>query len=328
MTLRNLLFCFFMVMISVSCIREEAPNAEADILSCTVDGDILKAEPEIDNESVTLTVKSDADITNLAPVFTLTPGATITPASGSAFDFTTPRTYTVTSEDGHWTKTYTVRCIVSGVSTEYHFEHITMEPLDFPTMQDDNGYVGKCAKLVTRSTGSFGSGFGMPIAAGNLFIGTFDLLNAIPDARKGTRLGRPFDHVPTYLSGYYKYKAGESYKVNGEEVKGKKDQCDIYAIFYETDENVKYLDGFNGLTSPNLISVARISDQKETDEWMRFYIPFVAKPGKVIDKDKLAKGGYQLSIVFSSSLKGDVFEGAEGSTLWIDEVEIIQSGEN
>ena len=45
MTLRNLLFCFFMVMISVSCIREEAPNAEADILSCTVDGDILKAEP-------------------------------------------------------------------------------------------------------------------------------------------------------------------------------------------------------------------------------------------------------------------------------------------
>lgn len=40
-----------MVMISVSCIREEAPNAEADILSCTVDGDILKAEPEIDNES-------------------------------------------------------------------------------------------------------------------------------------------------------------------------------------------------------------------------------------------------------------------------------------
>ena len=364
MKVQSFVLCFLLTLLSVSCIREEAPNAEADILSCTVDGDILKAEPEIENESVTLTVKSDADITNLAPAFTLTPGAAIRPASGSAFDFTTPRTYTVTSEDGHWTKTYTVRCIVSGVSTEYHFEHITMEPkneryqifydftsngdsvtwasgnagfgltgvpktpLDYPTMQDDNGYVGKCAKLVTRGTGSFGSGFGMPIAAGNLFIGTFDLLNAIPDARKGTRLGRPFDHVPTYLSGYYKYKAGESYKVNGEEVKGKKDQCDIYAIFYETDEDVKYLDGFNGLTSPNLISVARISDQKETDEWTRFYIPFVAKPGKVIDKDKLAKGGYQLSIVFSSSLKGDVFEGAEGSTLWIDEVEIIQSGEN
>lgn len=350
-----------MGVFAASCIRDEALNAEADILTCQVPEDILKSEPEIDNESVTLTVKSDADITNLAPVFTLTPGATIVPANGTAFDFTTPRTYTVTSEDKNWTKTYTVRCIVSGISTDYHFERVTLEPMngryqifydfmangdsvvwasgnagfaltnnqlgiaDFPTMQDDQGYQGKCAKLVTRSTGDFGSMFGMPIAAGNLFIGTFDILNAIPDARKATRLGRPFEHVPTYISGYYKYKAGDVYMKNGEEVKGKKDQCDIYAIFYETDDQVKYLDGFNGLTSPNLISVAHITDQKETDEWTHFYLPFVAKPGKTIDKDKLQKGGYQLGVIFSSSIHGDTFEGAEGSTLYIDEVEIIYS---
>lgn len=96
MKVQSFVLCFLLTLLSVSCIREEAPNAEADILSCTVDGDILKAEPEIGNESVMLTVKSDADITNLAPVFTLTPGATIKPASGTAFDFTTPRTYTVT----------------------------------------------------------------------------------------------------------------------------------------------------------------------------------------------------------------------------------------
>lgn len=77
MKVQSFVLCFLLTLLSVSCIREEAPNAEADILSCTVDGDILKAEPEIGNESVTLTVKSDADITNLAPVFTLTPGATL-----------------------------------------------------------------------------------------------------------------------------------------------------------------------------------------------------------------------------------------------------------
>ena len=71
MKVQSFVLCFLLTLLSVSCIREEAPNAEADILSCTVDGDILKAEPEIGNESVTLTVKSDADITNLAPVFTL-----------------------------------------------------------------------------------------------------------------------------------------------------------------------------------------------------------------------------------------------------------------
>ena len=50
MKVQSFVLCFLLTLLSVSCIREEAPNAEADILSCTVDGDILKAEPEIDNE--------------------------------------------------------------------------------------------------------------------------------------------------------------------------------------------------------------------------------------------------------------------------------------
>ena len=207
MNLRTILTCAGLSLLTAACIREEAPNAEADILTCVVPGDVLKAEPEITNESVTLTVKSDADITSLAPEFTLTPGATISPASGTAFDFTTPQIYTVTSEDRAWTKRYTVRCVVSGVSTEYHFENVTLEPnngryqifydytergdsvtwasgnagfaltgvaespQDFPTMQDEAGYSGRCAKLVTRGTGSFGAMLGMPMAAGNLFVG-------------------------------------------------------------------------------------------------------------------------------------------------------------
>ena len=81
------------------CIRAEAPNAEADILTCAVPGEVLKAEPEITNESVTLLVRADANITQLAPQFTLTEGATITPESGTARDFSTPQTYVVTSED-------------------------------------------------------------------------------------------------------------------------------------------------------------------------------------------------------------------------------------
>lgn len=360
---RNFFLCLMLAFVGLSCIREEAPNAEADILSCTVPGDILITEPEITNESVTMTVRGDADISQLAPEFTLTPGATISPASGTSFDFSSPRTYTVTSEDGNWTKTYTVRCILSGVSQQYHFENVALEPTngryhifydytssgdsvawasanagyaltgvpvsptDYPTMQCDSGYVGKCAKLVTRSTGAFGSMLGMPLASGNLFIGTFDVQNALPDGRRGMRMGRPCTYVPAYVSGYYKYKAGETYEKDGEVVAGRTDQCDIYAIFYETSDEVSYLDGFNYLTSPNLISVARISDQRETDEWTHFYIPFIARAGKVIDKEKLARGGYNLAIVFASSIHGDTYEGAVGSTLYVDEVQVIQSNE-
>ena len=41
--------------------------------------------------------------------FTLTPGATVSPANGSSQDCTNgPVTYTVTSEDGQWHRTYIV----------------------------------------------------------------------------------------------------------------------------------------------------------------------------------------------------------------------------
>lgn len=102
---------------------------------------------------------------------------------------------------------------------------------------------------------------------------------------------------------------------------------DIYAIFYETTDDVKMLDGTNKFSHPNLISVARIEDAKETDEWTQFYLPFNMRPGKTIDRDKLKAGKYNVAIVFSSSIEGDLFNGAVGSTLYIDEVELIHSME-
>lgn len=44
--------------------------------------------------------------------------------------------------------------------------------------------MGKGAKLETKSTGSFGAGVSMPIAAGNLFIGSFEVGNALKDAMR------------------------------------------------------------------------------------------------------------------------------------------------
>ena len=111
--------------------------------------------------------------------------------------------------------------------------------------------------------------------------------------------------------------------------KDKKDTWDIYAIFYETDEKTKTLDATNRFDHPNLISIARIDekDRKETDEWTEFYLPFVTKTGKTVDKDKLKAGKYNVAIVFSSSIEGDYFRGAVGSTLHIDEVELIHAAD-
>lgn len=57
--------------------------------------------------TVTLDVPIGTDRTALAPTYTLSPGATCVPASGTTRDFTSVQTYTVTAQDGS-TKSYTV----------------------------------------------------------------------------------------------------------------------------------------------------------------------------------------------------------------------------
>ena len=90
-----------------SCIQDEAPNAEADILSCTLpDPSILKSKPTITNNSVILMAYSSIEdgIKQIAPSSSLTEGATIYPPNGTVLDFSEPQTYIVTSQDGQWEK--------------------------------------------------------------------------------------------------------------------------------------------------------------------------------------------------------------------------------
>lgn len=63
-----------LAIFSSSCIREEAPNAEADILSCRLPGVVMTTSPIITNNSINIFVGPGTDISSLAPEFTLTPG--------------------------------------------------------------------------------------------------------------------------------------------------------------------------------------------------------------------------------------------------------------
>lgn len=216
----------------------------------------------------------------------------------------------------------------------FNLTGMARSPLDYITIQSQ-GYIGKGAKLETKSTGSFGAGVSMPIAAGNLFIGSFEVGNALKDAMKATKFGFPFYKHPTRLSGYYKFKPGTDYTSYTLGSDGKKnffidasmngkDKGDIYAVLYEADNVEDFLDGYNSLNSPKIVSLARIKseDVKETSEWTSFDLPFVLQNNKTINDNMLAAGKYKLAIVFSSSVEGAAFKGSVGSTLWIDEVTI------
>ena len=73
----------------------------------------------ISGANVTLTVPYGTDVTSLAPTFTLWPGATCVPVSGTARDFTSPQTYTVTSSDSLVTKNYTVTVVIAPPLPEF-----------------------------------------------------------------------------------------------------------------------------------------------------------------------------------------------------------------
>ena len=99
----------------------------------------------------------------------------------------------------------------------------------------------------------------------------------------------------------------------------RKDIFDIYAVLYEVTDDLPYLDGTNVKTHPNIVMIAQVEDRKETDDWTRFLAKFKLQEGKEIDEEKLHNGKYNLAIVMSSSDEGAIFNGAIGSTLYVDE---------
>jgi len=366
-------FAVFIVMSTVvsSCIQSEPLNTECDIESVVVPGNVLNREPQIYNDKVILIVKNGVSVANLAPEFKLTPGATISPASGTSRNFILPQEYVVTSEDGQWQKTYIIEVRHSdSVNLYYDFENarqvsalggicqydvffevgitgqeewawasanpafaLTLQastPNTFPTYQGYEGKQGKYAVLVTRSTGDFGKRAGKPLAAGNLFIGKFDMTNAMSKPLESTHMGTPFRKVPISFSGFYKYTPGETYCEANESgelvpVAGEVDKFNIYAVFFESVDGSEWLDGTNVLSpdNPNILATAEIQDKSAKADWTEFSIPFKFREGKTIDPEKLKDGRYSITVVFTSSEEGDYFSGAIGSTLMIDGVSIV-----
>ena len=203
-------------------------------------------------------------------------------------------------------------------------------PTDYPTYQSAEGYEGACVELVTRSTGQFGNMGGKPMAAGNLFLGRFELSRAMAAPLEATKFGIPMEYEPETFSGYYFYEPGATFYVPGSNglkpVSGRIDSCAIYAVFYESTPEAPYLNGANVLAddNPQIVSTAVLSADARlaTDNWQHFELPFVPRDGKEVDPVKLRQGQYNLAIVFSSSAGGASFEGALGSRLRVDNVEV------
>ena len=376
---------FVLCCCMISCIKDEAPNNECDIESAWVEGaeleklfykpaDMRKENISSTETSITFVVRSMAMMPTEIPVnFKITDKASIEPASGSLQDFTKgPVTYTVTSEDGQWNRTYKVAFTEPILpKSKFSYENVdTLEggflvlnkyhqfyelnqngekqrfwasgnagfalslfsgagPKQFPTYMSENGFEGNGVRLKTMYAGDLGKGMGKPIAAGNLYLGRFMVEYAAMDPLKATEFGVQWDRDPVRITGYYKYKPGPEFtNVKMEVIPDRIDEASIYAVFYNNidpngsqyflyGEELADLDKI--IDNPQVYKVARVPSLPPTDQWTRFEMFF---EGRDVPEEAVANKNCNLAIVFSSSKSGAQFEGAIGSTLYIDEVEV------
>ncbi len=114
------------------------------------------------------------------------------------------------------------------------------------------------------------------------------------------------------------------------EVAGAKDYGAVYAVLYRNHDdqgNAIVLFGNDVKTNQNIVAIADIGDISSTPQWTQFEAEFKWKDGfDKTDPEFLRQlinfNGYSIAIVASSSKEGDLFRGAVGSTLCVDEFEI------
>ena len=366
----SLLACHFLCS---SCIKDEPKNMECDVVEAWVEGDglaqyfIRESDMRISDvpsgeERLTFIVRGLNTLPAMPVQFTLTPGATVSPANGSSQDFTNgPVTYTVTSEDGQWHRTYIVDFREATLpSNKYDFEDFELSAnghyylwyymsdngsieriwasgnegymiacpntaaTDYPTVPDENGVEGYCIKLTTRSTGSWGRTFKKPIAAGNFFLGVFDSKYSLTNTLKTTLMGIPYTKEPVKVTGYYKYSPGEVFTdKDSQPVEGRIDEPSIYSVLYLNHDEQGNEIMLHGDDVLSSPYIVRKAQVASLPPTGEWQrFEMTFQGSDPIDYELLANRGYNLALVFSSSKTGDLFEGALGSTLYVGKVEI------
>lgn len=157
-------------------------------------------------------------------------------------------------------------------------------------------------------------------AAGNLFAGQYvgtDGTNGILD------FGRPFTSRPAKLKGHIKYTPGSvDYSETNDLPKGSTDIGNIYIAVGDWDAPVRITTKDKNLFNKNDEKIIAYGEWDLTGETqgtdgglLEFEIP--------LDYRSLDRIPTYIVIVASASKYGDYFTGSTGSTMWIDDLELI-----
>ena len=181
---------------------------------------------------------------------------------------------------------------------------------------------GKSAELKSQYASAFGIG---KFAAASLYTGKFNSLVGTNGAK--IDFGQAFASRPTALHGWFRYTNGKIDYRGGNTPEGvaeigTDDLCSIYMALAKAPhqlDNTKTSTFFDFENDDNIIAYGQLPDAEAVstnNEWKEFTVTMTYK-------DLTPQTQYYLIIVCSSSKYGDYFTGSTGSTMYIDDLELI-----
>ena len=343
--------------IAFSCVKEDffGLSGYGNIKSIVVSNQASNAVINKNEFTVEVEIPAGVDLATISiQTLTLSSFATSDKQVGDILDLNDPQQILVTAEDGS-ISTWTITSFVASATPQLDNGDLNLwyktgsdyyEPgadaattiwgtgnpgtqilNKLATIPEDLGNGNLAAHLVTLDNGKLAGTFGAPIAAGSLFTGIFNSDKIDPsDPEAAIEFGTPFSGRPTQLRFKYSYQPGVENKDKSGNVLAFGDACDIYALL-----EIR----LGGKTERLATAWFRSSDDQPELATMELSFTYGELDGSFPDYMKPTDHGYvsgdsatfvlptHITFVASSSFDGANFAGPMGSTLIIDDVEMV-----
>ncbi|MCV9386277.1 PCMD domain-containing protein [Reichenbachiella ulvae] len=345
------------ILMLSSCVTEDyfGKSPYGNIKSISVSNQASNSIISTEDLTVSVEIPAGVDLTHIAiQSLEISTYATADKAVGDILDLNTPGEITIIAENGE-EFVWQVNAYVASATPQLNNWDLNLwykTPSDYyepgesasttiwgtgnpgtqilnklATIPHDLGDGNLAAHLETLDNGKLAGTFGAPISAGSLYTGVFNPDKLDPsDPQAAIEFGTPFTGRPGQIRFKYSYIAGEENKDKNGNALEYPDACDIYAILELR------LGG-----STERLATAWFRSTEDQAELSSQTVDFVygALGDEYPDYMKPTDHGYvsadsatfvlptHITFVASSSFDGANFAGAIGSTLIIDDVEMV-----
>lgn len=352
----NISILLMLVIIISSCIKEDhfGYSSFGEIKSIQISNQSGNASINSNDKTVAVNIPAGVSLQNLrVNELSLSSFAITTIEEGSEIDLREPLTITIISEDEsstNWTITANVATDDPQLANnDFEYWYQVNAGYYEPGLDESSTIWGSAnaggsmldkiattpfeittgnlvAKLETLDNGFLGNLVGAPITTATIFTGKFHTDRIVLDnPRVAVELGVPFTGRPKAFTFQYQYEPGPVYKDRGGNVLEYGDQCDIY-MFLEVRE---------GDVSKRL-ATGLFRSGEVVDEMTQIRVDLIyGELDASFPEEHLPEDGFvseelvefilptHISFLATSGFEGDLFKGAIGSTLLLDDLELI-----